>query len=172
MVLAPSLSRPLLGGSVGSIALRGRGGSSSIRGFRNVSAASAIASPSPSSSTLLRSSTAASRRGAAAVLPPHLTTKLGPSTTIRSLTGFPREKVKVLLVLYDGGKHAEEVSSFSSPPPQKKGRPNPNPKARPGDGMSLLVRHWQLGLGELLGAWVGPVRGNRGAAWELTGQSS
>lgn len=169
MVLAPSLSRPLLGRSVGSIALRGGGGSSSIRGFRNVSAASAIASPS-SSSTLLRSSSAASRRGAAAVLPPHLTTKLGPSTTIRSLTGFPREKVKVLLVLYDGGKHAEEVSSFSSP--QKKGRPSPNPKARPGDGMSLLVRHWQLGLGELLGAWVGPVRGNRGAAWELTGQSS
>lgn len=171
MVLVPSLSRPLLGRSVGSIALRGGGGgSSSTRGFRNVSAASAIASPSPSSSTLLRSSTAASRRGAAAVLPPHLTTKLGPSTTIRSLTGVPREKVKVLLVLYDGGKHAEEVSSFSSP--QKKGRPNPNPKARPGDGMSLLVRHWQLGLGGLLGAWVGPVRGNRGAAWELTGQSS
>lgn len=30
--------------------------------------------------------------------------------SIRSLTGFPREKVKVLMVLYDGGKHAEEVS--------------------------------------------------------------
>lgn len=29
--------------------------------------------------------------------------------SIRSLTGFPREKVKVLMVLYDGGKHAEEV---------------------------------------------------------------
>lgn len=32
--------------------------------------------------------------------------------SIRSLTGFPREKVKVLMVLYDGGKHAEEVSPF------------------------------------------------------------
>lgn len=34
--------------------------------------------------------------------------------SIRSLTGFPREKVKVLMVLYDGGKHAEEVSQPSS----------------------------------------------------------
>lgn len=33
--------------------------------------------------------------------------------SIRSLTGFPREKVKVLMVLYDGGKHAEEVSPTS-----------------------------------------------------------
>ena len=33
--------------------------------------------------------------------------------SIRTLTG-KREKVKVLLVLYDGKKHAEEVS-FSSP---------------------------------------------------------
>lgn len=33
--------------------------------------------------------------------------------SIRSLTGFPREKVKVLMVLYDGGKHAEEVSQPS-----------------------------------------------------------
>ncbi|PSS00803.1 D-isomer specific 2-hydroxyacid dehydrogenase [Coniella lustricola] len=30
-------------------------------------------------------------------------------TTFRSLTHTPREKVKVLMVLYDGGKHAEEV---------------------------------------------------------------
>lgn len=29
---------------------------------------------------------------------------------IRTLTGEKREKVKVLLVLYDGKKHAEEVS--------------------------------------------------------------
>jgi hypothetical protein len=33
---------------------------------------------------------------------------------IRTLTSI-REKVKVLLVLYDGGKHAEEVSSPPSP---------------------------------------------------------
>lgn len=33
--------------------------------------------------------------------------------SIRSLTGFPREKVKVLMVMYDGGKHAEEVSQFT-----------------------------------------------------------
>lgn len=33
---------------------------------------------------------------------------------IRTLT-TEREKVKVLLVLYDGHKHAEEVSEFSSP---------------------------------------------------------
>jgi formate dehydrogenase len=35
--------------------------------------------------------------------------------SIRTLTGV-REKVKVLLVLYDGKKHAEEVSQFSSIP--------------------------------------------------------
>jgi formate dehydrogenase len=34
---------------------------------------------------------------------------------IRTLTG-KREKVKVLLVLYDGKQHAEEVSSLQSPP--------------------------------------------------------
>jgi formate dehydrogenase len=33
--------------------------------------------------------------------------------SIRTLTGV-REKVKVLLVLYDGKKHAEEVSRFNS----------------------------------------------------------
>jgi formate dehydrogenase len=35
--------------------------------------------------------------------------------SIRTLTGV-REKVKVLLVLYDGKKHAEEVSQFNSIP--------------------------------------------------------
>lgn len=110
MVLSSSLSRPLLGRSVGSTALR-----NCSRGFHNVSAASAIASSNLLRSSSASSSTAglASRR--AAVLPPNLTTKLGPSTTTRSLTGFPREKVKVLMVLYDGGKHAEEVSF---PPPK------------------------------------------------------
>ncbi|ETS03139.1 D-isomer specific 2-hydroxyacid dehydrogenase [Trichoderma reesei RUT C-30] len=34
------------------------------------------------------------------------------SSTIRTLTTAPREKVKVLLVLYDGGKHAEEVPAL------------------------------------------------------------
>ena len=34
----------------------------------------------------------------------------GPGTSIRMLTGA-REKVKVLLVLYDGGQHAKDVSS-------------------------------------------------------------
>lgn len=34
------------------------------------------------------------------------------------LTGDKREKVKVLLVLYDGGKHAEDVCYiFTLPPP-------------------------------------------------------
>lgn len=41
------------------------------------------------------------------------TPRLMPSSsTIRTLTTAPREKVKVLLVLYDGGKHAEEVPAL------------------------------------------------------------
>lgn len=43
-------------------------------------------------------------RGAAALRQQH------PFGSIRTLTD-KREKVKVLLVLYDGGKHAEEVRS-------------------------------------------------------------
>lgn len=106
MVLG-SLSRPLAR-YTGPLASR------STRGIHTV--------VSPAASTL-RSSTASSRaaglvgsrHGAvnAAALPvssASCRSKLGPSTTIRSLTGFPREKVKVLMVLYDGGKHAEEVS--------------------------------------------------------------
>ena|SRR3569833_1277661 len=38
---------------------------------------------------------------------------LGPSWSIRMLTS-QREKVKVLLVLYDGGQHALDVSSPSN----------------------------------------------------------
>jgi hypothetical protein len=33
---------------------------------------------------------------------------------VRLLTGEKREKVKVLAVLYDGGKHAEEVRKAPS----------------------------------------------------------
>lgn len=33
----------------------------------------------------------------------------------RKLTTFPREKVKVLAVLYDGGEHAKQVNSSPSP---------------------------------------------------------
>jgi hypothetical protein len=40
-----------------------------------------------------------------------------PAFEKRTLTG-KREKVKVLLVLYDGKKHAEEVSSSPPFPPQ------------------------------------------------------
>lgn len=111
MVLS-SLSRPLAR-SVGPLA------SLSTRGL------STVVPPAASS---LRSSTSraaglvGSRQGAAnaaAPLPGLSSTtcrsKLGPSTMIRSLTGLPREKVKVLMVLYDGGKHAEEVSSSIAP---------------------------------------------------------
>jgi hypothetical protein len=37
------------------------------------------------------------------------------SLTIRLMSSAKREKVKVLAVLYDGGKHADEVSLVSSP---------------------------------------------------------
>lgn len=104
MVLS-SLSRPLAR-SVGPIASRTRG-------------LHTIVSPAAGS---LRASTSravagvASRQGVAsrALLPTSSTascrSNLGPSTTIRSLTGASREKVKVLLVLYDGGQHAIDVS--------------------------------------------------------------
>lgn len=47
-----------------------------------------------------------------AALSPNSFTKTGlnTATAVRLLTTSQREKVKVLLVLYDGGKHAEEVS--------------------------------------------------------------
>jgi formate dehydrogenase len=45
-------------------------------------------------------------RGALPLAPRHSNNHIG---SIRTLTG-KREKVKVLLVLYDGKKHAEEVS--------------------------------------------------------------
>jgi hypothetical protein len=50
------------------------------------------------------------------------TAKFGPLVSTRLLTSGKREKVKVLAVLYDGGKHAEEVrdppffSTLLSPP--------------------------------------------------------
>lgn len=37
---------------------------------------------------------------------------------VRLLTGEKRKKVKVLAVLYDGGKHAEEVRKHPYPLPQ------------------------------------------------------
>lgn len=104
---------------------------------------------SPAASSL-RSSTASSRaaglvgsrHGAvnAAALPmssASCRSKLGPSTTIRSLTGFPREKVKVLMVLYDGGKHAEEVSfPGRTPSPDPTSKHTSTPRAEP-TGMVL-----------------------------------
>ncbi|KAI7774425.1 formate dehydrogenase [Diaporthe eres] len=99
MVLT-SASRPLAR-SLGPIASRSRGLSS-------VASASAVSSLRNSS----RSGGVTSRQAAAnsSALPGSLCrSKLGPTMSIRSLTGFPREKVKVLMVLYDGGKHAEEV---------------------------------------------------------------
>lgn len=104
MVLT-SAFRPLAR-SLGPIASRSRGLSS-------LASASAVSSLRNYSS---RSGGVTSRQAAAhnSALPGSICrSKLGPTTSTRSLTGFPREKVKVLMVLYDGGKHAEEVSSFS-----------------------------------------------------------
>lgn len=104
MVLS-SASRPLAR-SLGPIASRSRGLSS-------LASASAVSSLRNSSS---RSGAVTSRQAAAnsSALPGSICrSKLGPTMSIRSLTGFPREKVKVLMVLYDGGKHAEEVSQPS-----------------------------------------------------------
>lgn len=101
MVLT-SASRPLAR-SLGPIASRSRGLSS-------LASASAVPSLRSSSSRL---GGVTSRQAAAnsSALPGSICrSKLGPTMSIRSLTGFPREKVKVLMVLYDGGKHAEEVS--------------------------------------------------------------
>lgn len=101
MVLS-SASRPLAR-SLGPIASRSRGLSS-------LASASAVSSLR---NTASRSGGVTSRQAAAnsPALPGSICrSKLGPLTSIRSLTGFPREKVKVLMVLYDGGKHAEEVS--------------------------------------------------------------
>lgn len=109
MVLSSSLSRPLAR-SARSMAM------SSSRGIHHVSAASAIASSNKLLRTPASSPAGLASRRAAAISPSTNRAKLGPSTTIRSLTGFPREKVKVLMVLYDGGKHAEEVSSDVPPP--------------------------------------------------------
>ncbi|KAL2290576.1 hypothetical protein FJTKL_15623 [Diaporthe vaccinii] len=81
---------------------------SKCRGLSSVASASAVSSLRNSS----RSGGVTSRQAAAnsSALPGSLCrSKLGPTMSIRSLTGFPREKVKVLMVLYDGGKHAEEV---------------------------------------------------------------
>lgn len=69
-----------------------------------------LASQSRPATRLLSTASQAARRpsilshGAAALRNNHL--------GIRTLTG-KREKVKVLLVLYDGGKHAEQVSVFA-----------------------------------------------------------
>lgn len=43
--------------------------------------------------------------------------KLNSFGNARMLTGDKREKVKVLLVLYDGGKHAEDVCYIFTLPP-------------------------------------------------------
>lgn len=118
MVLS-SLSRPLAR-SVGPLASRNTRGLSTV-----VSpAASSLRSTTSRATGLVGSRHGAAHTTAAAAAAPFASrSKLGPSTTIRSLTGFPREKVKVLMVLYDGGKHAEEVSSravsYSSRPPRQ-----------------------------------------------------
>ncbi|KAJ9139485.1 hypothetical protein NKR23_g7997 [Pleurostoma richardsiae] len=80
-----------------------------LRSTRALSTTSTHAS-SPSSTSALRAAASASSRLAGGLpTSPMLRSNLGlgPSTTIRTLTG-KREKVKVLLVLYDGGHHAEE----------------------------------------------------------------
>lgn len=107
MVLS-SLSRPLAR-SVGPLASRGTRGISTVLS----PAASSLRSSTSRATGLVgsRLGAAGTAAAAAAATPLASRSKLGPSTTIRLLTGFPREKVKVLMVLYDGGKHAEEVSS-------------------------------------------------------------
>lgn len=103
MVLT-SLSRPLTQ-SAGRLASR-------TRGLHTV--------VSPAAATSLRSSTSRAAALASRQLPvtalaattSTLQSKLGPSTAIRSLTSGKREKVKVLLVLYDGGQHAKDVSTI------------------------------------------------------------
>ncbi|KAJ4424569.1 formate dehydrogenase (NAD+) [Gnomoniopsis sp. IMI 355080] len=99
MVLT-SLSRPLTR-SAGRVASRTRG-------------LHTIVSPAATNlrSSTLRAAGLASRQPVTAlpVASSALRSKLGPSTAIRSLTyDFPREKVKVLMVLYDGGQHAKDV---------------------------------------------------------------
>ncbi|ROW02957.1 hypothetical protein VSDG_01893 [Cytospora chrysosperma] len=98
MVLS-SLSRPLAR-SIGPIASRSRGlhsiaSGSAASSLRATTSRVGAVSPRQAGTNSLVSSTCRS--------------KLGPTTSIRSLTDGPREKVKVLMVLYSGGKHAEEV---------------------------------------------------------------
>lgn len=100
MVLT-SLSRPLAQ-SAGRVASRTRGlhtrvspAATSLRS--STSRAAGLASRQPVTALPAASST--------------LRSTLGSLTATRSLTyKFPREKVKVLLVLYDGGQHAKDVS--------------------------------------------------------------
>lgn len=101
MVLS-SLSRPLAR-SIGPIASRSRGlhsiaSGSAASSLRATTSRVGAVSPRQAGTNSLVSSTCRS--------------KLGPTTSIRSLTDGPREKVKVLMVLYSGGKHAEEVSLY------------------------------------------------------------
>jgi len=92
----------------------------------------------------------------------------GPGTSIRMLTGA-REKVKVLLVLYDGGQHAKDVScvllSFPrrSKAPYKRrgrrvGRSSSPPRTSPGD----MSEGWSFVRGS---SKKGPVCGNSPASW-------
>lgn len=117
MVLS-SLSRPLLVRSTAAspIASTTRAGLTRALHHSSVAVSPAAASSRSRPSLLSSTSTTTKLGGAAAPLPLCLNSKLGLSTSIRSLTyDFPRKKVKVLMVLYDGGKHAEEVSFFLSP---------------------------------------------------------
>lgn len=106
MVLS-SLSRPLAH-SAGRVASR-------TRGLHTVVSPAAATSLRSSTSTLRAAGGLASRQLPVTALPVASSalfrSRLGPSTAIRSLTyDFPREKVKVLMVLYDGGQHAKDVS--------------------------------------------------------------
>lgn len=86
------------------------------RSLRPVSASARALSTSSSAFTSRASTTCRAGLTSRPALAPKSSTSLslssrspfGAPASIRSLTG-QREKVKVLLVLYDGGKHAEEV---------------------------------------------------------------
>lgn len=98
--------------------------------------------------------------------------------SIRPLTSEKREKVKVLQVLYDGGKHAEEVSFLirhrAYTPPPSLFCPSP-PTRHPLALLSSLpspplASHWpSAGVGELRDgcAWSGEAAAGTGTASDL-----
>ena len=116
------------------------------RSLRPVSASARALSTSSTAFTSRASTTCRAGVTSRPALAPKSSTPLslpsrnpfGAPASIRSLTG-QREKVKVLLVLYDGGKHAEEVRYISFFSRMGKRKQSISPEAGFGQARALML---------------------------------